>query len=395
MSKLKAIALFAGAGGLSTGFEMSAFNVLVASDVWDAVKDTYEYNHPKTTFLLKDINKLSGKEILDVAGLKPGEVDILIGGPPCQGFSLANQQSRFLDNPNNRLFKEFIRIVEEVQPKWFLMENVAGLLKMSKGLIKKEIIQQLELRGYKVYDKLLKATDYGVPQIRERIFFVGNNQGIKFEYPNATHRALSAIEAHTSKIKRYITVEDAISDLPNLHGGFGEEEMEYDTTKNPQKGSYADLMRKFSSKLYNHKATKNNDNVIERYTHIKPGGNWSSIPRDLMLKWRNSTPEELAKVSHSSLYKRLDPSLPSITVANFRKSMFIHPWEDRGLTVREGARLQSFPDRYRFFGSFGSQQQQIANAVPPLFAKAVAQQIRKCIEEKYSSEVTSQTHHIR
>lgn len=390
MSNLKAMALFAGAGGLSTGFEMAGFDVLAASDVWEAVQQTYEKNHPKTTFILKDIRELSGKEMLEAAGLKPGEVDVLIGGPPCQGFSLANQQSRFLDNPNNRLFKEFIRIVEEVQPKWFLMENVVGLLKMSKGLIKKEIIRLLEERGYTVATKVLKATDYGVPQIRERIFFVGNNQGIPFDYPNATHRALSAIEAHTSKCKRYVTVADAISDLPSLNGGFGEDEMDYDLTKTVNTGTYAYVMRQGSEKLYNHKATKNNDDVIERYKYIKQGENWSSIPRDLMLKWRNITPEELAKVSHSSLYKRLDPELPSITVANFRKSMFIHPWEDRGLTVREGARLQSFPDTYRFYGNFGSQQQQIANAVPPLLAKAVAEQIKNCIEGKQSTEINKQ-----
>lgn len=382
MSNLKAIALFAGAGGLSTGFEMAGFDVLVASDVWEPVMQTYEYNHPKTTFILKDICKLSGTEMLKAAGLKPGEVDVLIGGPPCQGFSLANQQSRFLDNPNNRLFKEFIRIVEEIQPKWFLMENVVGLLKMDKGLIRSEIIRLLEERNYIVNDKVLKATDYGVPQIRERIFFVGNKEGIPFKYPDATHRPLSAIEAHTSKFKRYVTVGEAIFDLPSLNGGFGEDEMDYDLTKIVKKGTYASMMRKGSKKLYNHKATKNNDNVIERYKYIKPGENWSSIPRDLMLKWRKITPEELAKVCHSSLYKRLDPDLPSITVANFRKSMFVHPCEDRGLTVREGARLQSFPDTYRFLGNFGSQQQQIANAVPPLLARAVAEQIKNCIEGK-------------
>lgn len=390
MSNLKAMALFAGAGGLSTGFKMAGYEVLVASDVWEAVKLTYEYNHPDTTFILKDIHELSGKEMLDVAGLKPGDIDILIGGPPCQGFSLANQQSRFLDNPNNRLFKEFIRIVEEIKPKWFLMENVVGLLKMSKGLIKQEIIRLLEERDYIVNDKVLKATDYGVPQIRERIFFVGNNQGISFNYPETTHKVLSAIEAHTSKFKRYVTVAEAISDLPSLNGGFGMDEMDYDLTKVVKKGTYASLMREGSEKLYNHRATKNNDDVIERYKYIKQGENWSSIPRDLMLKWRNISPEEIAMVSHSSLYKRLDPELPSITVANFRKSMFIHPWEDRGLTVREGARLQSFPDKYRFLGNLGSQQQQIANAVPPLLAKIVAEQIKNCIEGKQSTERNKQ-----
>ncbi len=386
IQKPKAVALFAGAGGLSLGFKMAGFDILVATDYDKAVEITYSQNNPDTKFVRADIRKISAKDLLSQVDVKPEDIDLVIGGPPCQGFSLANQQSRFLDNPNNRLFRDFIRMVEEIRPRWFLMENVVGLLRMKKGQIRDEIVEAFEHLGYITTTQVLRAVDYGVPQIRERIFFVGNCEGKEFFYPEPTHFELSPYQAAVSPKKAYVTVKQAIWDLPNLCNEFGLDEMDYDPTKTPKPGTYAYAMRNGSKKLYNHRATRNSPEVRQRYKYIKQGENWSSIPEELMRQWRSIPPEEIAKVSHSSLYKRLAEDEPSITVANFRKSMFIHPWEDRGLTVREAARLQSFPDTYRFFGSLGSQQQQVANAVPPLLAKAVAEKILEYMQNKLQSK---------
>ena len=372
-----AIALFSGAGGLSLGFERAGFDVRVATDLDKAVELTYRENNRGTAFIQGNIKDLHGEDLLDAAGLQRGDVDIVFGGPPCQGFSLANQQSRFLDNPNNHLFREFIRIVGELPPRWFLMENVVGLLRMHHGLIVQEIVEafrSLDLDYDEVNVEVLRAVDHGVPQVRERVFFIGNREGTPFWYPNATH------------IRRYVTVREAIYDLPPLGDSFGEDESIYDDSR--PISPYAKTLRNPHGILWNHRATKNNEDVRERYRYIKPGENWSSIPVELMKKWRSIPPEEIAKVSHSSLYKRLDPEEPSITVANFRKSMFIHPWEDRGLTVREAARLQSFPDYYRFLGSLGAQQQQVANAVPPLLGQAVASQILAAMEGRLPIKTT-------
>lgn len=375
-NKPTGIALFCGAGGLSLGFEHAGFHIATASDIDKWAAETYQKNHSNTPFICADISSLSGKDILETVGLSAQHVDIVFGGPPCQGFSLANVQSRLLDNPNNRLFREFIRIVEELQPPWFLMENVPGLLRMRKGLIKGEIENRFGELGYRVWPQILCAADYGTAQIRERIIFVGNRTGQDFQFPVPGYRKLDRWKAALLGEKPYLTVDEAISDLPKLRGVEGAFEMDYDK---PPQSTYQEEMRRGSQRLYNHIVTKNGPKVLERYKYIPPGANWMRIPEELMVYWRNLPPEEVRKVSHSSLYKRLDPAQPSITIANFRKSMYIHPYEDRGLSVREAARLQSFPDTYVFYGPKNAQQQQVANAVPPQLARAVAEQIRNAM----------------
>lgn len=375
-NKPTGIALFCGAGGLSLGFEHAGFHIATASDIDKWAAETYQKNHPNTTFICADISSLSGKDILETAGLSAQDVDVVFGGPPCQGFSLANAQSRLLDNPNNRLFREFIRIVEELQPPWFLMENVPGLLRMQKGLIKGEIENRFGELGYRVWPEILCAADYGAPQIRQRIIFVGNRTGQDFQFPVPSYHKLDRWKAALLGEKPYLTVDEAISDLPKIRGAEGAFEMDYDK---PPQSTYQEEIRRGSQRLYNHIVTKNGPKVLERYKYIPPGANWMRIPEELMVRWRNLPPEEVRKVSHSSLYKRLDPAQPSITIANFRKSMYIHPYEDRGLSVREAARLQSFPDTYVFYGPKNAQQQQVANAVPPQLARPIAEQIRNAM----------------
>ena len=364
----KTIALFAGAGGLDTGFKLAGFNIVIASDYDEESKKTYTYNNPDTKFIKMDIRELHAEELLNPVGIKPSGVDLLIGGPPCQGFSLANQSNRTQDNPNNQLTRDFIRLTAEIRPRWFVMENVIGLIKMKKGEVQDKIIKAFKKYGYNVTACVLKASDYGVPQERERVFFIRNRMGKTF---------IISPKTLISTRNCFITVKQAILDLPNLYGGAGRDLMEYDDSKTPEPGTYAYIMRNGAKKLLNHRATQNGSVVLERYKYIKQGENWSSIPKQLMGRQEKTTQEKRKKVYHSNLYRRLKENEPSITIVNFRKSMIIHPWEDRGLTVREAARLQSFFDTYRFLGSLGAQQQQVANAVPPLLAKAVAVQIMK------------------
>lgn len=366
-----AVDLFAGAGGLSLGFSWAGFIIAGANDIDENFAESFRTHHKRAVFVLKDIRQLTAKELLNRIGVYKKDVAIVVGGPPCQGFSLANAQTRFLNNPNNRLFRDFIRMVSDIKPKWFLMENVPGLLRMKKGKVKDEIVKAFENLGYRVKADVLNAADYGTPQTRSRIVFVGNRDGIDFQFPAPSHTPASKWERATVK-NHYISVDEAISDLPKL--GTGEGVLEMDYTEAP-KTDYQKKIRNGSKKLYNHIVTKNKKEVRERYKHIPQGGNWSSIPIRLMRKWRSIPPGEIRKVSHSSLYKRLHPDEPSITIANFRKSMLIHPYEDRGLSVREAARLQSFPDDFVFYGPKGSQQQQIANAVPPLLARALGSAI--------------------
>ena len=247
---------------------------------------------------------------------------------------------------------------------------------MQKGLIKGEIENRFGELGYRVWPEILCAADYGAPQIRERIIFVGNRTGQDFQFPVPSYHKLDRWKAALLGEKPYLTVDEAISDLPKIRGAEGAFEMDYDK---PPQSTYQEEMRRGSQRLYNHIVTKNGPKVLERYKYIPPGANWMRIPEELMVRWRNLPPEEVRKVSHSSLYKRLDPAQPSITIANFRKSMYIHPYEDRGLSVREAARLQSFPDTYVFYGPKNAQQQQVANAVPPQLARPIAEQIRNAM----------------
>jgi DNA (cytosine-5)-methyltransferase 1 len=371
MKKPTVIDLFSGAGGLSLGFLMSGFQVAGANEIEESYARTFKRNHPETFVLTEDIRNLSAKDLLDRMGVNKKNIDIVIGGPPCQGFSLANAQTRFLNNPNNRLFRDFIRIVEGVKPSWFVMENVPGLIRMNEGKVKDEIINAFEKLGYKVKAQVLNAADFGVPQTRRRIVFVGNRVGVDFEFPKPTHIKTNKWE-YVSVKNHYTTVDEAFSDLPLLGSSEGDFEMEY---AGKPKSDYQKVIRNGTKKVYNHIITRSKPEVLERYKHIPQGGNWANMPLRLMKKWRSIPFEEIKNVSHSSLYKRLHPDEPSITIANFRKSMIIHPYEDRGLSIREAARLQSFPDDFIFEGSKGQQQQQIANAVPPLLGKALADAI--------------------
>ncbi|MFA5770964.1 MAG: DNA cytosine methyltransferase, partial [Patescibacteria group bacterium] len=283
------------------------------------------------------------------------DVKILFGGPPCQGFSSSNQKTRNKNNKNNWLFKEYLRLTKEQKPDWVIVENVKGIIETEDGFFFEIIINELKKLGYTSNYAILNAANYGVPQIRNRVFIVGSLHGIKYEFPETV-------------TKKHFTVNEAISDLPNLKSGANYHELDY---KSEAKNKYQIFMRKKSKKAVNNFVTANCDLVLKRYKHIPQGGNWQDIPDTLMKNYIDFTR------CHTGIYHRLKEDKPSVVIGNYRKNMLIHPTEDRGLSVREAARLQSFPDTFHFYGSIGFQQQQVGNSVPPLLAKAIFDRILK------------------
>lgn len=342
--------IFSGAGGLSLGAEMAGIQIRFAVEKDKSAAATYSFNHPATLMLQDDIHKIMPKEHI-VDGDEPF---VVFGGPPCQGFSLSNTKTRNMQNPNNSLFEEFVRFVADLQPKWFVFENVEGFLRFEKGEIRDKVKACFEELGYTVNDTILVASDYGVPQHRNRYFMVGSLDGILFEFPK--------------KLDVVYTVDDAIGDLPVLSNGQMAEKLPYRKPLS-RVSEYARLMRNGSKKSLQNYVSRNADYVIERYKYIGQGQNWKAIPVELMGNYANRNN------CHSGIYKRLVANKPSIVISNYRKNMLIHPSQDRGLSVREAARLQSFPDTFVFKGSIMHIQQQIGNAVPPLLAKAVFEKI--------------------
>lgn len=344
------IDIFSGAGGLSLGAEMAGISVRYGVEINKYAASSFAHNHKNATVLTGDITKIKTSELK----LNNKEVFVIMGGPPCQGFSMSNTMSRNMDNEKNFLYLEFVRFVRELNPKWFVLENVWGLTKMNDGETLNMIKESFEALEYDVKAQILWANEYGVPQKRYRCFIIGNKEGIKFEFPKpqGTH----------------VTVWDAFADLPNLANGQMMAESEY-TMPIEKVSAYAKMMRKNSDKARQNFVSLNNDLVVQRYHYIPQGGNWRDIPDFLMTNYADKSR------CHSGIYKRLRADAPSVVISNYRKSMLIHPTQDRGLSVREAARLQSFPDDFIFQGPLMSIQQQIGNAVPPLLSKAVFDQI--------------------
>jgi len=372
-SKPKAVSLFAGAGGMSLGMADAGFDVVFATDHDAHSASTYEVNHPETVFQLADARDLTIWTILDAVGLRPGEPDLVFGGPPCRGFSTGNRHNGGLNNPHNALVREFARLVLELQPRWFVMENVTGLWRMDRGKVRYELLHKLGT-SYTVWLAILNAADFGVPQLRHRVFFVGTRDPVEFEFPVGQYGQQPTLENPCPV--PYVSLDEAISDLPSLSRGQGKDIMNH---RRKPRSEYQRMMREGCDQVINHIITRSSPAVIERYRHIKPGGNWSSLSDRLIGEWRTVPIDQVKEVSHGNLYRRLKPGEPAPTIGNFRKSMFIHPTENRGLSVREAARLQSFPDWYEFQGGIASMQQQVGNATPPLLAKAIGRQMLKYI----------------
>ena len=365
-SKPIGIDLFAGAGGLSLGFENAGFDIRYAIENDKHAAETYVENRKNNKDLIvdtRDIYSIGPEEILQKLGLKKGELDIVIGGPPCQGFSQSNMRTRNLANPQNQMVFKFIEFVNALKPKWFLMENVAGLSSLDNGKLKDLLIEEFEGMGYSTQSLILNAVNFEVPQSRNRIFFIGNRVG-----KDMTFTAKLA----NKKMKRPVTVKDAISDLPKLISGHDKSEMSYNKRKKTISSYQAKMKKGMNGKVENNLVSKNSKLVLDRYKHIKQGENLITLAKKKPELVNNYKKVENC---HHWIYMRLSDNKPSVTLNNYRKNMLIHPAQNRGLSVREAARIQSFYDNYMFYGTIGFQQQQVANAVPPMLAKAVAGKI--------------------
>lgn len=330
--------LFSGAGGLSLGLKRAGWRELLAVDFWEDAVETHQKNIPEHNVICRDIREFDAADIRAAVGDEP---DWVVGGPPCQGFSTIGKRDR--DDPRNELVLEFLRIVEGLEPRGVLVENVPGVRDMD---FVDTICVAFDEIGYTVTPFILRAADYGVPQLRRRIFFIGDREGRTFKTPEPTHGR-----------NEWITVWDAIGDLPELQPG--ERKTDYD---GPPETEYQRRLREGSSEIQGHQASDHADYLVEAISHIPDGGNRQHIP-----------PEHQPESGYHNSYSRLHSGSPAVAVTqNMGKpsaTRCIHPFQDRGLTAREGARLQGFPDSYHFSGGIGSQRRQIANAVPPILAE--------------------------
>lgn len=338
--KNKIIDLFCGCGGLSRGFEMAGFDIEVAVDIWEDAIKTYNHNHKNKVAICEDIHKLDDEYLENI--IKKGEVVGVIGGPPCQGYSTVG--TRDVNDPRNHLYLEYCRIVEKVNPEFFVIENVKGLVTLGGGAFKEDILNRFQNLGYHVEYKILNAANYGVPQNRYRVFFVGmKKKGFKFP-----------IE------KDYIIPTiDAIGDLPSLETRI--EGVEY--ISKPQ-NQFQIKMRENSNKVLNHQSTNHTEQTKNIIGMVKDGGKISDLPE----KYWNVR-------KYNKAFQRMLSTGPSNTIDTGHRNYF-HYKENRIPSVRESARIQSFPDDFEILGSKTSQYKQIGNAVPPFLAYEIALEIK-------------------
>lgn len=347
---------------MSEGFEQAGFVTCAANDFDNDAAATFQLNKPHVQFIPGPIEKISDADLRNAAQVRKGELDVLVGGPPCQAFSVYNHQ-RGMHDERSGLFREYLRIVTGLMPRFVVMENVTGITSVADGRAVQEIYDSLQKIGYHVEHRILKAEQYGVPQERRRIFFIGSLECRKIAWPDPICWPESLFPATPCT-----TVWEAIGDLPPLAILEGEDESKY--IAKPF-SDYQRMMRKGSRRLFNHVAPYLAPINLERLTHIPQGGSWRDIPQNLL----PAGMKKARRCDHTRRYGRLSfEGLAStiLTKCDLHWGAFIHPNQERSLTVREAARLQSFPDRMRFTGPRGEQFRQVGNAVPPLLAKAVA-----------------------
>lgn len=345
---MNAIDLFSGAGGLTIALKESGFNVVMANEINPRFAETHSYNFPEIPMIVQDIQELNAESIHKIIGEQ--QVDLVIGGPPCQGFSIFGKR-RFVNtkgyepktDPRNHLVYEYIRIVKELRPKFFFMENVKGFTNLDNGFFLEEVKKQFMELGYtNIWYKIVCAADYGVPQERYRMFMIGNRLGIDFEEPEKTHYPIGS-----GLYPEYTTVGDAIMDL------VGKE-----------------------NEVANHVPLEHKPIVAARYGYVKEGCklNVDDLPPELAVATRKDS--KTGKVSnYSHVYKRLSRSKPSTTMVPGHNAFPIHPTLNRTLTAREAARIQTFPDTHVFFGTRQEQCIQVGNAVPPKMAEPFLKKI--------------------
>jgi len=349
--KLGVLDLFCGAGGLSYGFECAGFDILVGIDNDKMALKTFVDNHKGAQAICGDITQISYEE-----NIKPliGErtVDVIIGGPPCQGFSLSGPRN--FDDPRNKLYLSYIRLVEEIKPRAFVIENVPGLVALFGGEVKDNIVKKFTEMGYNVQYRILCAADYGVPQNRKRVVFVGTKEGEKkFSYPQPQ--------------QEQVTCSMALADLPALEHTLGEERQEYASAV---QNDYQKLMRSQSAYVYNHVAAAHSEKVQHIISLVPDGGNYKDLPAE----FRETRNFHVA-------WTRFASEKPAPTIDTGHRHHFHYKY-NRVPTVRECARLQSFPDHFLFEGNKTQQFRQVGNAVPPLMAQRIAEQLINVLQEE-------------
>ena len=343
-----AIDLFSGAGGMTLGAQQAGIEVLFAVEQCPVAASTYSRNFPNTAIYVGDIRNVNA-----IPERPNGAKTIVFGGPPCQGFSTSNQRTRTAENPDNWMHQELIRVAKIWDPDWIVIENVSGIRETLKGFFLTEIINNLELGGYVTTATSLNSVHYGVPQRRERTFIIASKSGKVINDPPKWADGL-------------LTAGEAIDDLPKLNSGASVDELPYHVEAT---NSFARVLRGGLNTVTGNLVTQNAAHVLARYPHVPQGGNWEDIPAMLMRNYGDTSK------CHTGIYRRLTASEPSIVIGNFRKNMLIHPFQNRGLSVREAARIQSVPDNFRFCGSIGFQQQQVGNMVPPRLARSVFSEV--------------------
>jgi len=363
---LTAIDLFCGAGGLSEGFRQAGYHILAGNDFDEKAGATFAATHKGARFLAGPIEKHSVSDICKASGVKPGQLDILVGGPPCQGFSVYNHQ-RGMHDARSSLYLQYLRVVEGLKPEWVVLENVTGMTSAGGGAAVSAIIDGLKKLGYNVDSRILRAEDYGIAQERRRIVFIGNRTGARIAWPKVTHNGID---------RPFVTVREAIGDLPIVLNGENKGVMKY---RIPAANDFQIMMREGSKVVTGHGASRLAAINVERMQHIPQGGSWRDIPFDLLPKGMRKA----KRSDHTKRYGRLHwDGLAStiLTKCDPHWGAYFHPEQDRAITVREAARFQSFPDWFEFQGSRTEQYVQVGNAVPPLLGRRIAEGILSAMQ---------------
>lgn len=393
MSQLSILDLFSGAGGISHGFEQAGFKVIAGVDLDKDAIATFKINHKGAKGLVADLAALPPDKLIDQLELRKGFIDCIVGGPPCQGFSknraFRHKDGTFVDDPRNYLFWHYFDFVEHIRPKVVLMENVPEMLIKKNGWFQEAVLEKFSKLGYTVEAKILTANEYGVPQRRRRAFFLAGLDGLKISLPSPTTKAGQRAGKRTPKSAAYISqrqifqpesnlfglfhespsVWDAIGDL---HGNYAEVLDEPSRYACPPQTKFQEVMRAGNTEVYNHFPWPLSDRQLKRISLLQEGQGQEHLP-----------PELQTKQGYGSAYRRLDSKAQALTITTWMfhpgSGMFTHPFENRVITIREAARLQSFKDGFVFSGKYHSQCRQVGNAVAPVVAKEIAAAISKAL----------------
>ena len=382
------IDLFSGAGGLAVGFRQAGWAVLAANDSNVAAGATFRLNFPESIFLEGPVSQVSAGKLLAGREIEPGQVDAIIGGPPCQSFSYNNHQ-RNAEDDRARLFSCYLKIVSEIKPKCLVMENVPGILTIGGGKVIDEIRATLAQMEYDCEVVTLSAEEFGTPQVRRRVFILASRIGPAADLvPIPTHRSSKAIAKDSSQLPNPITVGQAIGDLPAIDNGGGSQVSAYGDIQ--PCGDFQLDIRSGSAELYNHVCHQLTDVNLNRIKHVPEGGNWRDIPRDLLTAgMQRAHPSD-----HTKRYGRLSRAgLAStlLTKCDPHWGAYVHPTQNRTITVREAARLQGFPDTFRFAGDkLGMQYEQVGNAVPAPVARAIGERVAAHIAQAEERQIFSE-----